>query len=79
MNWLLRKLGAAVVSGVGWKLGADVYEAVKQRVQKEKRPEDKGTATSAQATVVECGPGCDVDPEQGGHSAQRPAASGPCS
>jgi hypothetical protein len=36
MNWLLRKLGAAVVAGVGWKLGSDAYEYVKRRIN-EKR------------------------------------------
>lgn len=42
MNWLLRKLGSAMVAGVGWKLGSDAYEYVKRRIN-----EHRGAATKA--------------------------------
>ena len=31
MGWMIRKLSAAVIAGVGWKLGADAYDAFKRR------------------------------------------------
>lgn len=31
-------LGAAVLAGVGWKLGADLYEGLKRRVKRSPAP-----------------------------------------
>jgi|GEM_PF-3612827 len=31
MIWLVRTLGTAVIGGVGWKLGNDLYESAKKR------------------------------------------------
>lgn len=32
MVWLVRALGTAVVGGMGWKLGNDIYDALKKRM-----------------------------------------------
>jgi hypothetical protein len=55
MRWVLTRFLGAVVAGVGWKLGADAYEALKQRLRR--RGED---------TDVENGAGVEetVDPQQ---------------
>jgi hypothetical protein len=31
MGWLIRTLGAAVITGIGFKLGGDIYTKVKKR------------------------------------------------
>jgi len=33
MNWLVRTLFGAMVAGVGWKMGLDVYETAKRTVR----------------------------------------------
>lgn len=33
MSWVIRKLGGALVAGVGWKLGNDLYDYCKERFQ----------------------------------------------
>jgi hypothetical protein len=55
MRWVLTRFVGAVVAGVGWKLGADAYEAIKQRLQQ--RREDAGEVESGAAEES-------VDPEQ---------------
>ena len=35
MNWLIKTLAGAVVAGVGWKFGADAYEALKKQLRRE--------------------------------------------
>ena len=47
MRWIVEKLVGAMVAGVGWKLGADAYEAVKKHLQersdrKDPEQEDNG-------------------------------------
>jgi hypothetical protein len=39
MGWLVKTLAGAVVAGVGWRFGADAYEALKKRFSRE--PEEK--------------------------------------
>lgn len=57
MKWLLRTLGGAVVAGLGWKLGADAYEALKKelkkRTGKDKPVEDQTAENGAGATQTE--------------------------
>ncbi len=56
MKWLLRTLGGAVVAGLGWKLGADAYEALKKELKKRtgKEPaEDQTAENGAGATQTE--------------------------
>lgn len=61
MNWIVRTLVGAVVAGVGWKLGADSYEAIKKQIKKrmdaeaeEEGDEDNG-AGATQTHSVEVG------------------------
>ena len=63
MNWILKTLAAAVVAGVGWKLGVDTYEAVKQKLseQAEKMNEEEQASDGAGATQTEV---VDVSEEQ---------------
>lgn len=51
MRWILEKLVGAMVAGVGWKLGADAYEAVKKHL--EERAEKKGTEEDNGAGATE--------------------------
>lgn len=57
MKWLLKTLGGAVVAGLGWKLGADAYEALKKEFKKRTgKPESKAeesTENGAGATQTE--------------------------
>lgn len=41
MNWIVRTLVGAMVAGLGWKLGADAYEALKDQVKKLKEKAEK--------------------------------------
>lgn len=51
MNWLLRTLAGAVVAGMGWKLGADAYEAIKKKVKEHTdKEEEEGEENGAGAT-----------------------------
>ncbi len=56
MKWLLKTLGGAVIAGLGWKLGADAYEALKKefkkRTEKESKP-DETTEDGAGATQTQ--------------------------
>lgn len=52
MNWLLRKLGSAIVAGVGWKLGSDAYEYVKRRLN-ERRAGAEGDEKRDQESTPE--------------------------
>jgi hypothetical protein len=65
MGWLLKRLGGAIVAGVGWKLGADTYEAVKKRV-KELRGDAPDESSSEEG---------DAD-EGGAATSRRPGALG---
>lgn len=49
MNWLVKKLGGAVVAGLGWKLGSDAYDAIKERIKRH-------TSGSGDAATEEQGP-----------------------
>ena len=57
MKWLLKTLGGAVVAGLGWKLGADAYEALKKelkkRTEKEAKVAEKDSENGAGATQTE--------------------------
>ncbi len=57
MKWLLKTLGGAVVAGLGWKLGADAYEALKKEVKKRTDKQDtkkaEETENGAGATQTE--------------------------
>jgi hypothetical protein len=44
MKWLLKTLGGAVIAGLGWKLGADAYEALKKELKKRTEKEAKAKA-----------------------------------
>ncbi len=44
MNWFVKTLVGAVLAGVGLKIGADVYEAVKKGVQQAAGTEPAGDA-----------------------------------
>ena len=63
MNWLINRFVAAVVAGVGWKLGSDAYEAVKRHVKergerkKGEGEENGGGATQTHAVDVTDPPG----------------------
>ena len=50
MSWLIRTLGRAVVAGIGWKLGADAYEAVKKRLQRKSDLDEGDEEAGAVAT-----------------------------
>ena len=62
MNWLIKRLGAAIIAGIGWKLGADAYEAIKERIQKQKEKEkteeekEDGAEAGAATDAAEQGP-----------------------
>ncbi len=57
MKWLLKTLGGAVVAGLGWKLGADAYEALKKefkkRTEKQSKADEKDAENGAGATTTE--------------------------
>ncbi|MCC6746363.1 MAG: hypothetical protein IT371_01810 [Deltaproteobacteria bacterium] len=56
MNWLIRTLGGAVIAGLGWKLGADAYEAIKKRISEREGEEGdarKGEEEPQPVPVVE--------------------------
>lgn len=50
MNWVIQKLAGAMIAGIGWKLGADVYDTIKAKL-KEKKEE-----TAEEAEADEGGP-----------------------
>ena len=60
MNWIIKTLVGAVVAGVGWKMGADAYEAVKNKlteqadklVEQDKTAEDGAAATQTEVVEV---------------------------
>jgi len=63
MRWILQKLVGAMVAGVGWKLGADAYDAVKKHIKERNGGgEEEEGAGATQTHVV------DVD----GHRGDRP-------
>jgi hypothetical protein len=49
MKWLLKTLGGAVIAGLGWKLGADAYEALKKELKK--RTEKQATSADRDKEV----------------------------
>ena len=56
MNWIVKTLVGAVVAGVGWKIGADVYESVKTKLNEQAEKlveEDKTAENGAGATQTE--------------------------
>lgn len=70
MNWLIKTLASAMVAGIGWKIGVDAYETVKERLKehaaKSDGAEEEGEAAengaaATQTEVVEVG---ELDPEQ---------------
>jgi len=55
MGWFLRKLGGAMIVGIGWKLGADAYETIKDRLKKhadKMKEEEEAEIDSAGAEVT---------------------------
>jgi hypothetical protein len=57
MQWLLTRLVGAMVAGIGWKLGADTYEAIKKHVKErsEKKLGEENGAGPTQTHTVEVG------------------------
>lgn len=52
MNWVIQKLAGAMIAGIGWKLGADAYDAIKAKLkekkeaaEEEKEADEGGPAT----------------------------------
>ncbi|MCB9556862.1 MAG: hypothetical protein H6707_12215 [Deltaproteobacteria bacterium] len=64
MNWLMRKLGAAVITGVGLKLGSDAYDAIKRRLNKAKGDKREHDVTEA-AAASECDKRADEEDAEG--------------
>lgn len=60
MGWLLKRLGGAIVAGIGWKLGTDAYEAIKERLKNRKTDtsgtEGESPEGAVAATVVSTPP-----------------------
>lgn len=66
MNWIIKTLVGAVVAGVGWKMGADAYEAVKSKINEQADKLDKEDKTSedgAAATQTEVVEVTDEEPD----------------
>jgi hypothetical protein len=63
MRWILQKLVGAVVAGVGWKLGADAYDAIKKHIKERNGGGEEEEGAAATQTHVD-----DVD----GHRGDRP-------
>ncbi|PID38766.1 MAG: hypothetical protein CSB49_03865 [Proteobacteria bacterium] len=61
MNWIVQRFAAAVITGVGIKLGGDVYETLKAKL-KERQGESKDDDSVSDAVVAAA------------DAAQRPAA-----
>lgn len=56
MNWIVKTLVGAVVAGVGWKMGTDVYDSVKKKLNEQAdklMEEDKNSENGAGATRTE--------------------------
>ena len=71
MKWLLKKLGGAVVAGVGWKLGTDAYEFVKKQILgggDDKASEAEEAA--AEETAETAGDGDGTEPAPAGATAR---------
>ena len=67
MNWIIKTLVGAVVAGVGWKMGVDAYEAVKQKVNEQADKlvdEDKTAENGAAATQTEVVEVTDEQPDE---------------
>ena len=60
MGWLVRTLGAAVVGGLGWKLGNDLYDSLKKRMGAD-QGNDKNLGNPVKAEVVRDAPGARPD------------------
>ena len=51
MNWLLQRFAAALITGIGIKMGGDLYEAVKAKVKERRQGAiDDEAAAGAVAT-----------------------------
>jgi hypothetical protein len=68
MNWMVQKLLGAVIAGFGFKLGADAYQALKTKIEKQRGNGDAEQASQADAAGASNGEG-DGDPV----GEQRPA------
>ncbi|MCK5798922.1 MAG: hypothetical protein KAI47_17135 [Deltaproteobacteria bacterium] len=57
MNWVLQRLAAAMIAGIGIKLGSDLYDGVKAKVKDRREPqaqeEEKDDLSTATAAVVD--------------------------
>ncbi len=59
MNWVLQRLAAAMIAGIGIKLGSDIYEGVKAKVkdrresQAEETDDDDDELSTATAAVAD--------------------------
>ena len=51
MNWLVQKLAGAVLAGIGFKLGSDLYDAVKSRLKQEAPAEKASPAQEGVAAM----------------------------
>ena len=71
MKWLLKKLGGAVIAGVGWKLGTDAYEFVKKQVLGGGDDEaSEAEEAGAEETAETAGDGDGDDPAPAGTTAR---------
>lgn len=51
MNWMLQRLAAAVITGIGFKLGGDLYETVKTRLTDRKNENEESVENIAAEPV----------------------------
>ncbi|MCA9672871.1 MAG: hypothetical protein KC503_45070 [Myxococcales bacterium] len=74
MNWFIRTLAGAVISGVGWKLGSDAYEVIKKRMQQKKNGSDADSedADKAGASITGAAEG---EGDNDGDTSRRPAGA----
>ena len=74
MNWFIRTLAGAVISGVGWKLGSDAYEVIKKRMQQKKNGSDADSedADKAGASIPGAAEG---EGDNDGDTSRRPAGA----
>jgi hypothetical protein len=53
LSWALKTAAGAVIGGVCWKLGADLYEKMKEKVGKPTKPKDAASEASEGAGPIQ--------------------------
>ena len=71
MRWILTRFLGAVVAGIGWKLGADAYESIKQELQKRSGGGDVESGAAAEETEEHPADGSDEVVANPGKGASR--------